>query len=386
VSVVAASDRGRPPSESEGRAARAGARVRLERLTKFFGPVRAVDEVSLEIPSGSFVTLLGPSGSGKTTTLNLIAGFLAPDEGEIQFDGRAISALPPHKRNIGMVFQSYALFPHMTVFENVAYPLRMRDRLSRDAMRARVTETLQLVQLSGFEARYPRQLSGGQQQRVSMARALVSGPRLLLMDEPLGALDKKLREQLQTEIKHIHRQIGSTFVYVTHDQSEALTMSDLIVVMHHGRIVQIGSPPEVYETPVNAFVADFLGGANLLSGQMVSRHGDACDVRIANGQVIAVPRGGLAETEGATVSIFIRPEDIRILPPEQRPHGRVGTPATIREVVYLGEALKVTALVGEQMVSVRALRSELDRLVPGREVFLAWAPQSSRLLAPADDR
>ncbi|HLI11430.1 MAG TPA: ABC transporter ATP-binding protein [Alphaproteobacteria bacterium] len=387
MSVVAANEGSRQSSEDNRRAPRAGAQVRLDRLTKLFGPVKAVDDVSLDIPSGSFVTLLGPSGSGKTTTLNLIAGFLAPDSGEIRFDGRAVSAVPPHKRNIGMVFQSYALFPHMTVFDNVAYPLRMRDRLSRQAMQARVAETLALVQLSGFEERYPRQLSGGQQQRVSMARALVSRPRLLLMDEPLGALDKKLREQLQVEIKQIHRRIGSTFVYVTHDQSEALTMSDLVVVMHNSRISQVGSPREVYEAPNNAFVADFLGGANLLRGQIVAVRGDFLDVRIPSGQTIPVPRGAFTDGGGTDVSVFIRPEDIRIAAASgQRLSGLAGTPATIREVLYLGEALKVTALAGSQAVTIRALRSEIDHIAPGRDVFLSWAVERSRLLAPAEDR
>ena len=205
-----------------------GAAVRLERLTKRFGSVVAVHEACLAIPAGSFVTLLGPSGSGKTTTLNLIAGFLLPDGGEIFVDDQAISRVPPHRRNIGMVFQNYALFPHMTVFENVAFPLRMRTALAGSALSGRVEETLDLVQLTGLGGRYPRQLSGGQQQRVAMARALVSYPRLLLMDEPLGALDKKLRERLQLEIKAIHRRVGTTIVYVTHDQSEALTLSDLV--------------------------------------------------------------------------------------------------------------------------------------------------------------
>jgi putative spermidine/putrescine transport system ATP-binding protein len=254
-----------------GQEPRSGAALRLERLTKRFGPVFAAQEVCLDIPAGSFVTLLGPSGSGKTTTLNLLAGFLLPDAGEIFVDGQAISRVPPYRRNIGMVFQHYALFPHMTVFENVAFPLRMRSALGGTALRRRVEETLDLVQLAGLGARYPRQLSGGQQQRVAMARALVSDPRLLLMDEPLGALDKKLRERLQLEIKAIHRRVGATIVYVTHDQSEALTLSDLVVVMDRGRVLQVGSPRALYEAPKTGFVADFLGGANLLSGQIAGK-------------------------------------------------------------------------------------------------------------------
>ena len=236
-----------------------GAQLRLRQLTKTFGAAKAVDQISLDVPAGAFVSLLGPSGSGKTTTLNLIAGFLTPDAGDILLDERSIADVPPHKRNIGMVFQSYSLFPHMTVADNVGFPLRMRTKLSREAARKRIDDMLGLVQLAHLASRYPRQLSGGQQQRVAMARALVSHPRLLLMDEPLGALDKKLREQMQVEIKRIHRSVGTTVIYVTHDQTEALTMSDLVVVMHHARVAQVGTPRVLYEAPANLFVADFLG-------------------------------------------------------------------------------------------------------------------------------
>ena len=243
---------------------RRGAKIQLRNLTKRFGGPAAVDDISLDIPAGSFVSLLGPSGSGKTTTLNLIAGFLTPDAGDILFDGQPVSNIPSHKRNIGMVFQSYALFPHMTVAQNIQFPLRMRTSLRGEAAKRRIADMLDLIGLSQLEGRYPRQLSGGQQQRVAMARALVSSPRLLLMDEPLGALDKKLREQMQVEIKRIHRTVGTTIVYVTHDQSEALTMSDIVVVMNHGRIAQIGAPRELYDAPANVFVADFLGDSTCL--------------------------------------------------------------------------------------------------------------------------
>jgi putative spermidine/putrescine transport system ATP-binding protein len=368
------------------RSAEAGVEVRLEGLSKSFGSVKAVDDICLTIPAGTFVTLLGPSGSGKTTTLNLIAGFLSPDSGNIAFDGRAVASVPPHRRNIGMVFQSYALFPHMTVFENVAYPLRMRDRLTREALTARVAETLALVGLSKLEARYPRQLSGGQQQRVSMARALVSRPRLLLMDEPLGALDKKLRERLQGEIKEIHQRIGSTFVYVTHDQTEALTMSDVVVVMHDSRIAQVGSPRMVYEAPVDAFVADFLGGANLLPGVVMARQRDAYEVRIPNGHVIAVPHLGGALAPASAVVVFIRPEDIRISHSEELARGQIATPAVIREILYVGETFKVTAMVGDHPVVVRAPRADTEKIGIGSKVVLTWPPERSRpLIAPADD-
>jgi putative spermidine/putrescine transport system ATP-binding protein len=381
VSVAALSARTGAARAGKVRAAETGVEVRLERLSKSFGPVKAVDDVSLTVPAGTFVTLLGPSGSGKTTTLNLIAGFLAPDSGNIAFDGQAVASVPPHRRNIGMVFQSYALFPHMTVFENVAYPLRMRERLSREDLAARVADTLGLVGLSKLEARYPRQLSGGQQQRVSMARALVSRPRLLLMDEPLGALDKKLRERLQGEIKEIHRRIGSTFVYVTHDQTEALTMSDLVVVMHESRIVQVGSPREVYEAPIDAFVADFIGGANLLPGEVIASEGDLCKVRIADGRVIAVPRPGGSPAPGGAVVVFIRPEDIRMHPAGGLAGAGATIPAVIREILYVGESFKVTAMVGAHPVVVRAPRTDTEGIEIGSLVVLAWPPQRSRLLA-----
>ncbi|MBV9519573.1 MAG: ABC transporter ATP-binding protein [Hyphomicrobiales bacterium] len=359
----------------------AGVEVRLERLSKSFGSVTAVDNVNLTIPAGAFVTLLGPSGSGKTTTLNLIAGFLAPNAGNIAFDGRPVASLPPHRRNIGMVFQSYALFPHMTVFDNVAYPLRMRNRLAREALTIRVGESLELVGLTKLEARYPRQLSGGQQQRVAMARALVSRPRLLLMDEPLGALDKKLRERLQGEIKDIHRRIGSTFVYVTHDQTEALTMSDLVVVMRDSRIVQVGSPRSVYEAPVDAFVADFLGGANLLPGEVMANERDAYAVRIANGRMISVPQTGASHAPGSKVLVFIRPEDMKISHSEEMVGNVVTTAAVVREVLFLGESFKVTAMVGPHPVVLRAPRVQAEGIEIGGHVMLAWSPERSCALA-----
>jgi len=368
------------PGREDRRAAEAGVEVRLDRLTKLFGAITAVDEISLTIPAGSFVTLLGPSGSGKTTTLNLIAGFLTPDGGDISFDGQAVGAVPPHRRNIGMVFQSYALFPHMTVFGNVAYPLRMRERPGRAHLAARVGETLAMVGLSGLEHRYPRQLSGGQQQRVAMARALVSRPRLLLMDEPLGALDKKLRERLQGEIKQLHRQIGSTFVYVTHDQTEALTMSDMVVVMHDSRIVQVGSPRAVYEAPVNAFVADFLGGANLLPGEVLARQHACYAVRIPNGEVVAVPHLGGSLVAGSAVTVFVRPEDIRIGASAASAESQVATPAVIREILYVGEAFRVTAMIGDQPIVVRAHRTEAQQVEIGRTVSVAWPTERSRAL------
>src|SRR5215467_14833807 len=299
-------------SSSADTARASGARLELRNLSKAFAGVRAVDRLSLDVPAGAFVSLLGPSGSGKTTTLNLIAGFLTADAGDILLDGRSVADVPPHKRNIGMVFQSYSLFPHMTVADNVGFPLRMRTRLSREAAGKRIAGMLELVQLSHLAARYPRQLSGGQQQRVAMARALVSYPRLLLMDEPLGALDKKLRERLQLEIKAIHRRVGTTVVYVTHDQSEALTLSDLVVVMDRGRILQVGPPRMLYEAPETDFVADFLGGANLIPGKIAGEVDDDVTVALSGGDTIRVHRTAIPVAPGTSVQVMVRPEDVLV--------------------------------------------------------------------------
>src|SRR5215212_707864 len=248
---------------------RTGARLDLRGLTKHYGPVIAVDAIDLIVEAGEFITLLGPSGSGKTTIMMMIAGFTQPTAGEILVDGIDIAGVAPERRNIGMVFQNYALFPHMTVFDNIAFPLKMR-RWPKDRIAVAVRDALGIVRLEGFAGRYPRELSGGQQQRVALSRALVYRPPVLLMDEPLGALDKKLREELQIEIKHIQSQLGLTVIYVTHDQSEALTMSDRIAVMNHGNILQLGPPETLYRLPATPFVADFLGDSNFLSGTIAA--------------------------------------------------------------------------------------------------------------------
>jgi putative spermidine/putrescine transport system ATP-binding protein len=360
-------------------AGQTGAEVSLEKVSKSFGGLKAVDNVDLTVEAGRFVTLLGPSGSGKTTTLNLIAGFLMPDSGAIRFDRVSVSGVPPHRRNIGMVFQSYALFPHMSVFENVAYPLRMRSKLDRHELWHRVDEALALVKLSGLKTRYPPHLSGGQQQRVAMARALVSRPRLLLMDEPLGALDKKLREQLQMEIKFIHKQIGSTFLYVTHDQSEALAMSDLVVVMRHGQIAQVGSPRDLYETPADMFIADFLGGANLLPAKIVNADQGSCDVRLANDTVVRVPARNIRYSPEQKVYVFIRPEDVE-LSAVPAPGNDV-LKGQIQEVLYLGESQRVVLAVGPMLITARVPR-HLSGLASGAEVDLSWASRNARILLP----
>jgi putative spermidine/putrescine transport system ATP-binding protein len=358
-----------------------GARLELRSLSKAFGSVRAVDRVSLDVPAGAFVSLLGPSGSGKTTTLNLIAGFLTADTGDILLDGRSVAVVPPHRRNIGMVFQSYSLFPHMTVAANVGFPLRMRTRLTRAAARQRVGEMLELVQLSHLAARYPRQLSGGQQQRVAMARALVSHPRLLLMDEPLGALDKKLREQMQLEIKRVHRSVGTTVVYVTHDQDEALTMSDVVVVMHQSRIAQVGSPRALYERPASLFVADFLGDSNLLPGRIAEVVGAQALVELGNGQVIRVAHGEIATLIGQRTVVLVRPEDMRVGAPAD---GQDWVRGRIAEIIYHGDAYRLDIAVGTVRLKVKVPRLAGAGMEPGQEVDVAWASDAARLL-PVDD-
>jgi spermidine/putrescine ABC transporter ATP-binding subunit len=361
-----------------------GAQLRLRQLTKAFGAAKAVDQISLDVPAGAFVSLLGPSGSGKTTTLNLIAGFLTPDSGDILLDERSIADVPPHKRNIGMVFQSYSLFPHMTVADNVGFPLRMRTQLSRQDARKRIDEMLALVQLGHLGTRYPRQLSGGQQQRVAMARALVSHPRLLLMDEPLGALDKKLREQMQVEIKRIHRSVGTTVIYVTHDQTEALTMSDVVVVMHQARVSQVGTPRVLYEAPANLFVADFLGDSNLLNATVAQVCGDELAVEIGSGEKIRVARGTSAAALGARAVLLIRPEDISVTTTAERAESQDVLAGTIKDISYHGDTFKLDVAVGTDVLKVKVARERGAGMEHGDRVFLTWRSGVVRLLPAAD--
>src|SRR5437588_5105485 len=280
--------------------------VRLERVTKRFDDVVAVDDLSLEIEQGSFFALLGPSGCGKTTTLRMIGGFEEPTSGTIFLGDRDVVGLPPYRRDVNTVFQSYALFPHLSIFENVAFGLR-RQGAERKGLRGRVLEMLHLVELEGMERRKPRQLSGGQQQRVALARALVCSPRVLLLDEPLGALDLKLRKQMQLFLKRIQHDVGITFIHVTHDQEEAMTMADRIAVMNGGRIEQLGTPSDLYEAPRTAFVAGFLGISNLLPATVVG----ADTVRLHGGPDVGVPAGAL-EDRPREVAVGIRPEKIRL--------------------------------------------------------------------------
>ena len=282
--------------------------IELRNVTKQFDGETVLDSINLDIYDNEFLTLLGPSGCGKTTTLRMIGGFETPDQGDILFLGERINDIPPHKRNINTVFQRYALFPHLNVFENVAFPLR-EQKLPRDEIEQKVNEMLALVKLTGFERRNVTRLSGGQQQRVAIARALVSRPRVLLLDEPLAALDLKLRKDMQQELKKIQKNTGITFVFVTHDQEEALSMSDTIVVMSEGKIQQIGTPTDIYNEPVNAFVADFIGESNIVDGVMLEDY----KVRFA-GQTFQCLDKGFARNE--SIDAVIRPEDVDIVAPE----------------------------------------------------------------------
>jgi len=354
-----------------------GAPIRLIGLTKRYGSAApAVDDISLEVAAGEFITLLGPSGSGKTTTLNLIAGFDKVTRGRIEVGGRDVASLPAHRRDIGMVFQHYALFPHMTAAKNVAFPLEQR-KVAKDEIARRVEEALRLVHLEGMGERLPRQLSGGQQQRVAFARAIVFNPRVLLMDEPLGALDKKLREQLQGEISRIHRELGITFVFVTHDQEEALALSDRIAVFNEGRIEQVGTAEELYERPATLFVARFLGDSNVLDGSY------GASGRLAgDGFEVAVPKDA-AGTPGGRAALVVRPERTRLLAGDEAPPAEHNAlPGTVAEVTYFGSHRRVAVDLrcGVRM-TVREPAGFEYAASPGAAVQVAW-PVARGVLIP----
>ena len=347
----------------------------LRGLTKHFGTAVAVDGIDLEVRPGEFLTLLGPSGSGKTTTLRMVAGFMAPTSGAIEIDGSDMTRVPPYRRDVGMVFQNYALFPHMTAAENVAFPLRMRHRPAAE-IRTRVAEALELVKLASFGDRYPRQLSGGQQQRIALARAVVFEPRLLLMDEPLGALDRKLRESLQLEIIRVSRQLGATVLYVTHDQEEALVMSDRIAIFSMGRIEQLGSGEDLYDRPASLFVADFIGESNILRGRYevdgaaggwMTRDGSRWQVGPASAARSDVVPGGAA-------ALVVRPERMRILGDGAATDGLNVADATVDEVLYLGPDIKYQlALASGQRLTIREPRESDGReLQRGDRVRIGW--------------
>jgi spermidine/putrescine transport system ATP-binding protein len=347
--------------------------VRLDGLSKRFDSVIAVNDISLEIGSGEFFSLLGPSGCGKTTTLRMIAGFARPDAGRILIGDADVTETPPHRRPVNTVFQSYALFPHLSVEQNVGFGLRFRS-MSRDEGRARVRDVLELVRLAGFEQRRPHQLSGGQQQRVALARALVLSPSVLLLDEPLGALDAKLRRELQIELKSLQREIGITFLYVTHDQEEALTMSDRLAVMARGKVEQLGTPREVYEQPETTFVADFLGVSNLMRARVV----DAGHVDVG-GVTLAATSGDVPAS--GIVRVTIRPERVRVEPPGATGMNRA--PATIERFVYLGSTTQVFVVLpgGDRVQALVANSGDVEEYDVGAAVTAYLPADALRILA-----
>jgi spermidine/putrescine transport system ATP-binding protein len=323
-----------------------GGAIRLQQLAKSFGGVPAVTGIDLDIPAGQFYSLLGPSGCGKTTTLRMIAGFEKPDSGRIELDGRDVANDPPHKRPVNTVFQTYALFPFMTVWDNVAFGLRYQ-KASRDETKRRVGEALELVRMGDFSNRRPAQLSGGQQQRVALARALVLRPRVLLLDEPLGALDAKLRKQLQLELRAVQREVGITFVYVTHDQEEALTMSDQIAVLAEGRVEQVGPPQEIYSAPTTTFVAGFMGAANIFDAVVLAADGGSAVCSALDTRLGAAMENGAASAIKGQAAIVIRPERITLQNPgEPIGQGRNVIGGVVSQVVYLGNCTQVHVDVG----------------------------------------
>ena len=360
-----------------------GAEVRLQALTKAFGPVAAVCDVSVTIDRGSFFTLLGPSGSGKTTTLMMVAGFTYPTSGDVFVDGKPMAGLPPQKRDLGMVFQSYAVFPHLTVYDNVAFPLQIRKRPRLEIVH-RVAEALELVRLTGYERRLPRQLSGGEQQRVALARALVFRPRVLLMDEPLGALDKKLRAHMQLELKHIQQRLHVTVMYVTHDQEEALTMSDRVAVMQGGRIEQVGTPVELYDRPASRFVADFLGESNFLDAVVVAAEpGGHWRCRTAGGLEFS-GMGAATLAAGQLVTAAVRPE--KLVPADDAGVAALGAGANtckglVEEAIYVGDATRYRVGLGTDGGLVIKMSNRVGARPPstGAALTLAWSPEDTRL-------
>ncbi|HTC85835.1 MAG TPA: ABC transporter ATP-binding protein [Candidatus Acidoferrum sp.] len=366
--------------------------VRLVEVVKRFGDMAAVDHISLDVQDGEFFSLLGPSGCGKTTTLRMIGGFEAPTSGLIELQGQDVTWLPPYKRNVNTVFQNYALFPHLTIYENVAFGLR-RKGVKGDEVKSRVTEMLKLVELPGFEKRKPTQISGGQAQRVALARALINRPAVLLLDEPLGALDLKLRKQMQVELKRIQQEVGITFIYVTHDQEEAMTMSDRIAVMNRGKYEQLGDPESLYERPTTRFVAGFLGVSNLLPGTVTGSADEFAVVRLEDDTNVRVPKALANGADGsAAVDVGVRPEKIRLLPAgTDAPAGTNLLSGVVRDASYVGVSTQYIVetrsgkriSVYEQNVE-RTSHGSLHR--PGDEVRLSWSPAHSFVVHDASPK
>ncbi len=340
------------------------------------GHTLVVRDLNLEIQKGEFLSLLGPSGSGKTTTLMMLAGFESPTAGEISLAGASITRTPPHKRNFGMVFQNYALFPHLSVADNIGYPLTVR-KLGKAEREAKVKQALDMVQMGPMGERFPSQLSGGQQQRVALARALVFDPQLVLMDEPLGALDKQLREHMQLELKAIHRQLGITFIYVTHDQSEALTMSDRVAVFNEGVIQQIDTVDQLYESPSNRFVASFVGDNSVLDGKVTNVDGARCDVRLDDGTLLSGINVNQTKA-GDSVQCSVRPERITVVNGEA-PAGNTLN-AKVADVIYFGDHLRLRCQATDQPeISVKMPLQQLGHIGPGQSIRLHLPPEHLRV-------
>jgi spermidine/putrescine transport system ATP-binding protein len=363
-----------------------GPDIRLEGVTKRFGETTAVDALDLEMPRGAFYALLGPSGCGKTTTLRMVGGFEEPTDGRVFLGGDDVTEHPPYKRDVNTVFQSYALFPHLTVERNVSFGLERR-KVGKDEARQRTNEALELVQLGGLGKRKPAQLSGGQQQRVALARALVNRPRALLLDEPLGALDLRLRKQLQIELKRIQQDIGITFVHVTHDQEEAMSMADTIAVMNAGRIEQAGSAADLYERPKTEFVANFLGVSNLIDGRLIRGEGSLASVETHDGARLHVPAERVGPHDSDSIRVGVRPEKITLHPANgHSPDGDVNAlRGTIVVAAFLGISIQyVIKAAGGEELTVFAQNldgSDLDSMGPGREVDLTWNPHHTFVVA-----
>jgi spermidine/putrescine ABC transporter ATP-binding subunit len=350
-----------------------GATVRVEQLVKDFGKIRAVDGVTIESEEGEFLALLGPSGSGKTSILMSLAGFETPTAGEIFIGDACVTDLPPNRRNIGIVFQSYALFPHMTVRGNIEFPLRARG-MPKDKMADAVAAAIEMVRLQGQEDKLPSQMSGGQQQRVAIARAIVFRPQILLMDEPLGALDRRLREDMQFEIKQLQRQLGITIIYVTHDQEEALVMADRVAVLRAGKLEQIGTPEELYDQPANAFVADFIGQTNLIPGKVIMVLAEHCRIAVAGGQTLDIRNPGDV-TIGDNVQIGLRPERIQLQPADKS-----GLQGIVREAFYAGGTRIILVEIAPGLtVKARLVSGRTARCAPGDAVTLRWDADYVRL-------
>ncbi|WP_136636250.1 ABC transporter ATP-binding protein [Pseudooceanicola onchidii] len=358
----------------------ADAFVEFERVQKSYdGETLVVKDLNLSLPKGEFLTMLGPSGSGKTTCLMMLAGFETATHGEIKLDGRPINNIPPHKRGIGMVFQNYALFPHMTVAENLAFPLEVR-RMGKSDREAKVKRALDMVQMGEFGGRRPAQLSGGQQQRIALARALVFEPELVLMDEPLGALDKQLREHMQFEITRIAHDLGITTVYVTHDQTEALTMSDRVAVFNDGRIQQLAPPDQLYESPQNSFVAQFIGENNTLDGVVQEIRGDHCTVKLEDGSIIDAKPVNVSQP-GEKTLVSIRPERVEMNRDRLNPDAHT-LKAEVLEFIYMGDIFRTRLRVAGREDFVIKTRNAPDqrRLKPGEQIEIGWMPEDCRAL------